>query len=87
MTSHSPRRIASANERTTGRDSGRLVVFASSNSAALAGVIVCTLLRTNYPPGSVIGHRLPTQPTTMIALAQTATISTVTETSTTRIVG
>jgi hypothetical protein len=40
------RRIASANKRTTGRDSGRLVVFASSNSAARAGVIVCTLLRT-----------------------------------------
>jgi hypothetical protein len=32
--------------RTIERDSGRLVVFAASISAAFAGVIICTLLRT-----------------------------------------
>jgi hypothetical protein len=46
VTIHSPRRIACANERTTALDTGRFVVFAASNSEALSGVIVCTLLRT-----------------------------------------
>jgi hypothetical protein len=50
VTSHSPRRIASANERTTGRDKVRLVVLAVNHSAARAGVIICTLLRTVAAP-------------------------------------
>jgi hypothetical protein len=59
VTSHSPRFIASANARTTGVDNGRLVVFASSNSAALFGVMLCTLLRTRVRfLSSSIRHRL-----------------------------
>jgi hypothetical protein len=49
VTSQSPRLIASANARTTGIDNGRFVVFASSHSAALFGVMLCTLLRTRKP--------------------------------------
>jgi hypothetical protein len=50
VTSQSPRRIASANERTVARDNGRFVVLAVNHSAARAGVIVCTLLRTRAAP-------------------------------------
>jgi hypothetical protein len=36
-----------------GLDTGRLAVFASNSSAALPGVIFCTLLRTRAPVPSL----------------------------------
>ena len=54
MTSQSPRRIASANERTVAFDNGRLLVFAANISPALSGLIFCTLLRTQLLPTPTI---------------------------------